>query len=116
MRPIVVYTRRFPSRSFHAITLFPFVFHNGRGLAESEVRHETVHLWQQMALLLVLFYLLYAVFWLYGVLRWRSARKAYRENPFERSAYRLEGEEDLTVKTMAFDWLHCFNRPTTQKP
>ena len=50
---LLVNTRRFPPRRFHAITLFPFVFYNGERLNEREVRHETVHLWQQAALLLV---------------------------------------------------------------
>ena len=42
---LLVNTRRFPPRRFHAITLFPFVFYNGKGLNERELRHETVHLW-----------------------------------------------------------------------
>jgi len=105
--PIVVHTRRFPSRQFHAITLFPFVFYNGERLSEQDLRHESVHIWQQVSLLLIPFYLLYGLFWLYGLLRWRNGHKAYWEIPFERSAYRLEHHKGLSHSTMAFDWMRC---------
>ena len=32
MKPLLVHTRRFPPRGYSAITLFPFVFHNGDAL------------------------------------------------------------------------------------
>ncbi|MBP5547662.1 MAG: hypothetical protein J6X58_02075 [Bacteroidales bacterium] len=107
MKPIVIYTRRFPSRRFHAITLFPFVFHNGKPLDESELRHETIHLWQQLALLLVGFYIVYGLFWLINILRYHDRFQAYMEIPFERSAYELEKETTLTPVTMAFHWVRC---------
>jgi hypothetical protein len=108
MKPILVHTRHFPPRDYSAITLFPFVFHNERRLSERELRHETIHLWQQLALLVVLFYVLYLLFWIVGLLRYRSHDRAYRSIPFERSAYRLEDRKNLRPLTMAFDWLQCF--------
>ena len=74
---------------------------------EREVRHETVHLWQQAALLLVGFYLLYLLFWLAGLLRYRNAERAYREIPFERSAYLLEAQSGARPSVQAFHWLKC---------
>ena len=75
MKPLFVHTRRFPPRRYHAITLFPFVFYNGQPMDEIEVRHETVHLWQQAALLIVGFYVLYFVFWFAGVVVYRDLDK-----------------------------------------
>ena len=103
--PITIHTRRFPPRGFHAITLFPFVFYNDCALSERELRHETVHLWQQAALLWVGFYILYLLFWLVGMMRYRNRRRAYREIPFERSAYTLEREEHTPGLRQAFDWV-----------
>ena len=107
MRPLTIHTRKFPPRGFYAVTLFPVIFHKGEKLSEHELRHETVHLWQQAALLVVPFYVLYLLFWLIGLLRYRNHDRAYRNIPFERSAYRLEGRTDLRWRTMAFDWLRC---------
>ena len=107
MKPITIHTRWFPAKGFHAITLFPVVFYRDGRLTPREVRHETVHLWQQALLLVVPFYVLYLLFWLVGLLRYRDANRAYREIPFERSAYLLEQREGLTWKTMAFGWVRC---------
>lgn len=107
MIPLLIYTRHFPPRGYNAITLFPFVFHNEPRMTECELRHETIHLWQQLMLIVVLFYVLYLLFWLLGLLRYRNHYRAYRSIPFERSAYRLESRRDLRWSTMAFDWLRC---------
>jgi hypothetical protein len=107
MKPLLVHTRRFPPRAYSAITLFPFVFYNGDTLPERSQRHETIHLYQQLALLVVPFYVLYLIFWLIGLLRYGNHDRAYRSIPFERSAYRLETRTDLSWSIMAFDWLRC---------
>lgn len=110
MKPLHVHTRHFPPRAYSAITLFPFVFHNDDTLSGRALRHETVHLYQQLFLLVVPFYVLYVLFWLIGLLRYRSHDRAYRNIPFERSAYRLEGRTGLRWRTMAFDWLRCLKQ------
>ena len=59
----------------------------------------------QAALLLLPFYLLYFAFWIANLIRYRDRQRAYREIPFERSAYRLESRTGLRPLTQAFDWL-----------
>ncbi len=107
MRPLTIHTRHFPPSRFYAITLFPFVFYNGAPLTERDLRHETIHLWQQAALLVLPFYLLYILFWLAGLVRYRDPFRAYREIPFERSAYRLENKKLQKPAVQAFDWIKC---------
>jgi len=105
---ITIHTRHFPSKSFHAITLFPFIFYNGEPLKPHELRHEGIHLWQQAALLLIGFYLLYLLLWLINIIRYRDIINAYYAIPFERSAYALEGHQHLKNRQKAFDWLKRF--------
>ena len=107
MKPLLIHTRRFPPRDYRAITLFPFVFYKGEPLTERDMRHETVHLCQQLFLLIAPFYLLYLLFWLVGLVRHRDWYRAYRAIPFERSAYRLESTKDIPFLTQALDWLRC---------
>lgn len=107
MRPLIIHTRHFPPGDYHAITLFPVIFYNGKRLTERDLQHETVHLWQQVALLVVLFYLLYLLFWIVNLVRYRDRFRAYREIPFERSAYRLEGIPPKKPLQQAFDWIKC---------
>ena len=110
MLPILIHTRRFPPQRFHAITLFPFVFFNGEKLKDREIRHETVHIWQQAALLVVFFYLLYIIFLIVEMARHRDRFKAYLAIPFEKSAYRLEKQKEISKTAMAFDWLNIMNQ------
>ena len=110
MKPLLIHTRRFPPSDYRAITIFPFVLYKGMPLNDRELRHETVHLYQQLALLVIPFYLLYLLFWLFALLRHRNWYRAYRAIPFERSAYRLESQPLLPVKTMAFHWLRCIRQ------
>lgn len=106
MRPIIIHNRFLPWGDYRAVTLFPFVFYKGEVLTEREVRHETIHLWQQATLLILPFYVLYLLFWIAGLLRYRNQYHAYRSIPFERSAYDMENMTDLRRMTMAFDWIH----------
>lgn len=104
MRPLMIHTRHFPPRRFLAITLFPVIFYNEGPLTERDIRHETVHLWQQAVLLVVPFYLLYLTFWIINLIRYRDKQRAYLNIPFERSAYRLETRADVGWTVKAFDW------------
>lgn len=107
MKPLLIHTRHFPPRDYRAITLFPFVFYKGAPMDDRDLRHETVHLCQQLVLLVIPFYVLYLLFWLAALLRYRNWYRAYRAIPFERSAYRLESTKNLSFVTRAFDWLRC---------
>lgn len=103
---MTIHTKHFPPGKFYAITLFPIIFYNGEPLSEKDLRHETVHLWQQLFLLLVPFYILYLLFWIAKLIRYRDTYRAYREIPFEKSAYRLESRrEEVKPLRQAFDWL-----------
>ncbi len=106
MRPIIIHTRHFPPRGFHAITIFPFVFFTGEKLTERDMRHETVHLWQQGTLLIAPFYLLYILFWIVNLIKYRDNLRAYYNIPFERSAYALEKNSEVHPMQQAFDWVH----------
>lgn len=74
---------------------------------DSELRHETVHLWQQIALFVVLFYVFYLVFWILNSLRFRDPYRAYMSIPFERSAYILEKQQSVSPLRQMFHWLRC---------
>ena len=56
------------------------------------------------------FYLLYALFWLWGILHHHDNQKAYRNIPLERSAYALEKKTEVKPLRQAFDWLHYLKR------
>ena len=95
---------------------FEYIAHEkaakGEPMTDRDVRHETVHFYQQLALLILPFYLLYLLFWLLALVRYRNWVQAYRAIPFERSAYRLESVRDKSPLAQAFDWLRCLTDKT----
>ena len=87
-----------------AITLFPFVFSRGK-MSEETKRHETIHFQQQLELLFVGQWILYGAFWLIGLCVYRDGAKAYKENPFEREAYRNDDDSGYLATRRRYAWL-----------
>ena len=68
-------------------------------------RHETIHYKQQLELLFAPQWILYGLFWLIGLARYRDGTKAYYESPFEREAYSNENEADYLEKRKPYAWV-----------
>ena len=86
-----------------AISLVGFIFCRGE-ISKTQLRHETIHFHQQIELLFFGFFLLYALFWMIGLFRFRSGELAYRENPFEREAYSNERKYTYLKKRPLWSW------------
>jgi len=74
-------------------------------MSDTTKRHETIHFQQQLELLFVGQWILYGVFWLVGLIRYRDAKKAYYENPFEREAYRHDSDPEYLHERSRFKWV-----------
>jgi hypothetical protein len=78
-----------------AMAIYPFIFVNKRKVIdESVIRHEKIHLRQEIEMLVVPFYIWYLVeYWI----RWialSSSDAAYRAISFEREAYANDDSVD----------------------
>lgn len=82
-----------------------FVFSRGK-INKTTRRHEIIHYHQQLELLFAFQWLLYGVFWLVGLVRYRDAAKAYYENPFEREAYSNAKKTKYLEKRPLWNWRH----------
>ena len=88
-----------------ALSFACFVFCRGE-LSKTTLRHETIHYHQQIELLFVGQWLLYGMFWLIGLVKYRSGSIAYRESPFEREAYNNEKKYTYLEKRPLWNWVH----------
>ncbi|TXE06882.1 hypothetical protein ES711_13115 [Gelidibacter salicanalis] len=79
-------------KGFTGITLFPFVFVKYAQLKENKVfvNHERIHLKQQIELLIIPFFIWYALEFLVRYAHYRNWYLAYRNISFEREAYHEE--------------------------
>lgn len=87
---IIVRNKYIPVKDYTAMCVWPFIFvRSDKTIRNEEVvmNHEKIHARQQAELLLVFFYIVYFIFWLIGLIKFRNRDDAYRQNPFEREAY-----------------------------
>jgi len=87
-----------------AINIGPVVWCKGK-LTDSDKTHETVHYQQQLELLFVFHWVLYFLFWVMGMVRFRSGAIAYFNNPFEIEAYKNEADVDYLATRKRYSWI-----------
>ena len=88
-----------------ALSFACFVFARGT-MNKTTRRHETIHYHQQLEMLFVFQWMLYGIFWLIGLIRYKSPKKAYYENPFEREAYANAKKTTYLNKRPLWNWRH----------
>tara|TARA_R110000824_G_scaffold67377_2_gene174449 strand:+ start:5784 stop:6140 length:357 start_codon:yes stop_codon:yes gene_type:complete len=86
-----------------AVSFFIFVFCRGK-ISEATRTHETIHFQQQLELLFIFQWILYGVFWLMGLIKYKSAKEAYYRNPFEQEAYTNELNTNYLENRNRFSW------------
>jgi cell division protein FtsB len=79
----------FPFMKVSGMALFPFILVSKKAFINNSeiIRHETIHLKQQLELLIIPFYLLYFLNYVINLYRYKNHYKAYYQIIFEREAY-----------------------------
>ena len=91
---ILIVNKRLLSGRFKGISLWPFVILQSDHLKKDDffINHEKIHLRQQLELLVLFFYVWYAIEFFLRYLNCRDGMLAYRNISFEREAYRREND------------------------
>lgn len=99
-KPIYIHNRYFPVGKFFGLTLWPFIFLRSDYLGDMRrlIRHETIHWQQARSWGVIPWYIFYIAQWLYNLIRYRDAHKAYQELEFEALAYKLEDAARLEYR------------------
>lgn len=89
---IVIVHRFLVPEGFNGITLWPFIILKEIHFKENAVliNHEKIHLRQQLELMLLFFYVWYAVEYLVRLVQYKNRNVAYKNISFEREAYKNE--------------------------
>ncbi|QDO92731.1 hypothetical protein FNB79_01650 [Formosa sediminum] len=92
---MILISKHIIPKGFQGITLYPFVVLRTPSLKTNQVlvNHERIHLKQQLELLILPFYIWYAVEFLIRFVHCKNWHMAYRNISFEREAY--INEQDL---------------------
>jgi hypothetical protein len=97
-------------KGYGGITVFPFVFFRSKSHAADavSVNHEKIHLRQQAELLVVLFFIWYAIEFLIRIIKHGNWHKAYRNISFEREAYANEADLSYLARRAFWGFLNYF--------
>lgn len=106
MLPYKIYTRRKIFNYYTGLSFFIFIWITREPHDQTQlVRHEKIHFWQQVELLFVFHWILYAFFYLLGRLHGQCHYIAYRYNPFELEAFNHDVQKDYLKKRWPFAWV-----------
>ncbi|EHQ27310.1 hypothetical protein [Mucilaginibacter paludis] len=97
-----------PALRVEGMALFPFILVKHESLKYDEIllRHERIHLRQELELLVIPFYMMYLLHYLYNLLRYLDSGKAYLNIVFEKEAYAKEAETDYLQRRKFWAWLN----------
>jgi hypothetical protein len=108
--PIVVenskvpgFLSKFANANYVAVSFAIFIFFKYQK-DEQVWRHEMIHYRQQQELFFVGQWVMYAIYYLMGLYKYRDRYKAYRENPFEREAYSNQEDPIYLIKRKKYSW------------
>lgn len=92
---IIVCQRLLKKTRISGITLFPFILLRERANRQNKtlLNHEKIHIYQQVELLVIPFYIWYISEYYLKYLKYKNPHLAYRNISFEREAY--ANEKDL---------------------
>jgi hypothetical protein len=108
MFPIKIYTRKKIFNYYTGLSFFIFIWICKLTKDEVKlVRHEKIHFLQQIELLFVFHWMLYAYFYLVARYKGHSHYVAYRYNPFEIEAYNNEHDITYLRTRKFFSWVSC---------
>ena len=108
----VIYNKYFPLKNFTAINLFGLIFARieYKDLEKYELNHEKIHTYQIIELLGVLYYLLYAIEWLFRLCQYRDTLKAYHNISFEREAYTNHFDLGYLKGRRPYSFIHYYRK------
>jgi hypothetical protein len=91
---LLIYTKFLVPKGFRGLTIYPFVFLNKESDRTNLVfiNHEKIHLRQQVEMLLIPFFIWYAIEFGIRLLHYKNRSEAYLNISFEREAYANESD------------------------
>ncbi len=100
-----------------AITLWPLIILRDESSRQDQIliRHEQIHLRQQLEMLIILFYLWYVTEFLIRLLRSRHAHASYLSLAMEREAYDHEADPDYLQTRRLYAWSRYLMQPGARR-
>jgi hypothetical protein len=101
--PLFIVVPKLPAA---AMAIYPFILIKSKAFRDNPViiNHEKIHHKQQLELLIIPFYVIYAVNYLFNLLKY-NRHNAYRKIVFEKEAYDNEYDFNYIKNRTLFAWI-----------
>lgn len=120
MLPVKIYTQKRIFNYYTGLSFFIFIWISKLTKDEVKlVRHEKIHFLQQIELLFIFHWLLYAWFYVIARSKGHGHYASYRHNPFELEAYAKECDVNYLKTRKLFAWINYigeYNHALSQPP
>jgi hypothetical protein len=99
-----------PFLNVAGMALFPFILIKEKRYRHDKVliNHESIHLVQQLELLILPFYVIYLLNYVFNLIKYREHEKAYLNIFFEKEAYQNEYDLNYLKKRKMWSFLGFF--------
>ena len=89
------------------LTIYPFIFLKKKQLKDDIylLNHETIHLKQQLELLIIPFFVWYGIEYIFRLIQYRNQFLAYKNISFEREAYTYDSDLNYTKNRKFWSFL-----------
>jgi hypothetical protein len=107
MKGVILYSGwwwRWIPPAYNGMALFPFILFRFKGMSDRMIRHEQIHLRQQLELLILPFYIWYLLEYFIQRIKGKNHHQAYMGISFEREAYKHDSDS-VYLKARSF-WAH----------
>lgn len=108
---MILISRYLVPKGYTGISLYPFMFLKHKEFKDNKVivNHEQIHLKQQLELLVLPFYIWYALEFCWRLCKYKRWHAAYAHISFEREAYANEKDVDYIKTRPRFSFLKYIN-------
>jgi hypothetical protein len=93
-------------RKIDGMALWPFILAKSKQPSDRLIRHERIHLYQQIEMLIIPFYVWYILEWTLRIIQYKDRNKAYFNISFEREAYQNEHNPDYLKSRKFWNFIH----------
>ncbi len=100
----------FPWMKVNGMALCPFILISKKEFKNNAVliRHELIHIRQQLELLILPFYICYLANYFYNLIKYKNHYKAYLNIVFEKEAYANDKNENYIKKRGVWAFMNYF--------
>ena len=91
-------------KGYRGQSLFIFVLYKGQ-ISQKTKRHEFIHFMQQLELLFIFHWILYALSTIIGLFKYMNYKKAYKNNWFEKEAFAKDKQVNYIINRKPYAWI-----------